>query len=44
MSIKLNLGASPIWEKDNWYVLDHKLRKTEDSKIAGRAEKNGFAR
>jgi len=22
---KLNVGASPIWEKDGWYVLDHKI-------------------
>ena len=37
MGIKLNLGASPIWRKEGWHVLDHKLDKTEGSKIAGDA-------
>ena len=37
MSIKLNLGASPIWHKDGWHVLDHKLSKTDGFRIAGDA-------
>ena len=37
MGIKLNLGASPIWRKEGWHVLDHKLNKTEEFKIAGDA-------
>lgn len=36
--IKLNLGASPIWKNEDWYILDHKLKKTKDKKIAGDAE------
>jgi SAM-dependent methyltransferase len=37
--IKLNIGASPIWEGNDWHVLDHKLKKNEPFKIAGDAEK-----
>lgn len=37
MGIKLNLGASPIWHKDGWHVLDHKIKKTDGDKIAGDA-------
>jgi SAM-dependent methyltransferase len=37
MSIKLNLGASPIWCKEGWHVLDHKLDSTEGYRIAGDA-------
>jgi len=37
VGIKLNLGASPIWRKEGWHVLDHKLDKTDGSKIAGDA-------
>ena len=37
-NIKLNLGAAPIWSKDDWHVLDHKLKKTSGNKIAGDAE------
>ena len=37
--IKLNLGASPIWNKSGWHVLDHKIKKTEKGKIAGDAIK-----
>ena len=37
MGIKLNLGASPIWKKEGWYVLDHKLDRTEGNRIAGDA-------
>ena len=35
--IKLNLGAGPIWQKDGWHVLDHKLKKSEGARIAGDA-------
>lgn len=35
--IKLCLGASPIWYKEGWHILDHKLEKTEGGKIAGDA-------
>ena len=38
MGISLNLGASPIWHKPGWHVLDHKLAKTEGYVIAGKAE------
>jgi SAM-dependent methyltransferase len=37
MDIKLNLGASPIWQKEGWHVLDHKLKETDGFKIAGDA-------
>ena len=37
MDIKLNLGASPIWHKEGWHVLDHKLKETDGFKIAGDA-------
>ena len=37
MAIKLNLGASPIWSKDGWHTLDHKLTESTDSAIAGDA-------
>jgi hypothetical protein len=37
--IKLNLGASPIWYKNGWLVLDHKLKKTTKEAIAGDASR-----
>ena len=37
MGIKLNLGASPIWDKQGWHILDHKLNKTDGYRIAGDA-------
>ena len=37
MGIKLNLGASPIWSKSGWHILDHKLKETTGSAIAGDA-------
>ena len=37
MGIKLNIGASPIWEEEGWHVLDHKLEKNSDFGIAGNA-------
>lgn len=33
--IKLNIGASPIWEKEGWYTLDHKYIKKDKYKIQG---------
>ena len=35
--IKLNVGASPIWHKDGWSKLDHKIKENTDSQIAGDA-------
>jgi len=35
--IKLNLGASPIWSKDGWHTLDHKITDSTDTAIAGDA-------
>ena len=29
--IKLNVGASPIWSKDGWHTLDHKVRDQRDA-------------
>lgn len=37
MGIKLNLGASPIWSKEGWHTLDHKLSESTDTAIAGDA-------
>lgn len=37
MSIKLNLGASPIWSKAGWHTLDHKLTDSTETAIAGDA-------
>jgi len=36
--IKLNIGASPIWDGDSWYILDHKLKHNTKLKIAGSAK------
>ena len=36
-NIKLNLGASPIWFKEEWYIVDHKIKKTNKTTIAGDA-------
>lgn len=35
MSIKLNLGAGPIWSAANWVTLDHKLKYNTTTAIAG---------
>lgn len=35
--IKLNVGASPIWEKEGWYTLDHKIREASPTSILGDA-------
>lgn len=37
MGVKLNIGASPIWSKPGWCILDHKLKESTDSAIAGDA-------
>lgn len=35
---KLNLGASPIWEGENdWVILDHKIKRNTALKISGNA-------
>jgi SAM-dependent methyltransferase len=35
--IKLNVGASPIWDREGWHKLDHKLTENSGSNIAGDA-------
>lgn len=35
--LKLNVGASPIWEKEGWYILDHKIREGSEMSIQGDA-------
>lgn len=35
--INLNVGASPIWVKDGWYKLDHKIKINSDFEISGDA-------
>ena len=42
MGIKLNVGASPIWKKDGWHVLDHKLTQNSEFGITGDADKIGL--
>lgn len=37
MGVKLNLGASPIWQKEGWVTLDHKLEESNEFAIAGDA-------
>jgi len=37
MEIKLNVGASPIWNKDGWLILDHKASRNSDRYIRGDA-------
>ena len=37
MGIKLNVGASPIWEQPGWHTLDHKLSENTEFGIAGDA-------
>ena len=36
-SVKLNIGASPIWVKEDWQILDHKLSSSTEPAIAGDA-------
>ena len=35
--IRLNVGASPIWTKEGWHVLDHKIREKSETSIRGDA-------
>ena len=35
--IKLNVGASPIWTKEGWHTLDHKVREGSESSLVGDA-------
>lgn len=37
MNIKLNVGASPIWHKEGWMVLDHKASRNTKKSIKGDA-------
>ena len=37
MSVKLNIGASPIWRKPEWMILDHKASENTDQYIMGDA-------
>ena len=37
MLIKLNVGASPIWNKDGWHTLDHKERDDKETSLLGDA-------
>lgn len=37
MLIKLNVGASPIWNKDGWHTLDHKVREGSETSLEGDA-------
>ena len=37
--IKLNIGASPIWQGSDWYILDHKVKKNSKFFISGNAER-----
>ena len=37
MATKLNVGASPIWIKSGWHTLDHKLKESTETAIAGNA-------
>lgn len=43
--IKLNIGASPIWQRNDWHILDHKIKKNQKYFVKGNAEsinlKNG---
>ena len=35
--IKLNVGASPIWSKEEWHTLDHKERERSKTSVKGDA-------
>lgn len=35
--IKLNVGASPIWNMEGWHTLDHKFRENTDTSLQGDA-------
>jgi hypothetical protein len=36
-NIKLNIGASPIWQKSGWHTLDHKAREESETSVLGDA-------
>jgi len=38
MKKKLNVGASPIWQNDEWYILDHKVNESKENVIVGDAK------
>ena len=38
MGIKLNVGASPIWDAKGWHTLDHKYKQNREYSIKGDAE------
>ena len=38
MGIKLNVGASPIWDAKGWHTLDHKYKQNSEYSIKGDAE------
>jgi len=38
MEIKLNVGASPIWDAKGWHTLDHKYKQNSEYSIKGDAE------
>lgn len=35
--IKLNVGASPIWSREGWHTLDHKIRDQSSTSLLGDA-------
>ena len=35
--IKLNVGAGPLWSKEGWHTLDHKIRDESEMSILGDA-------
>jgi len=37
-SIKLNVGPSPVWKKNGWVTLDHKLSRVDQKAILGDAD------
>ena len=37
-SIKLNVGPSPVWKKNGWVTLDHKLSRVDQKAIVGDAD------
>jgi len=37
-NIKLNIGASPIWRKEDWMILDHKASNNTEKYIKGDAD------
>ena len=37
-NIKLNVGPSPVWKKEGWVTLDHKLSRVDQKAILGDAD------